>query len=137
MFRSTILSATKTTVRGVRFNSTAAAKATAAASGIVNKASALVSKTVFWSKVVAELGKQIYIKEGLAPPTGPQFKAVFESLKTLGLDAFKRPQYYIEAVKANSSDYSVKFLVGAVQVLGIFSLGEIIGRRKIVGYRHH
>ena len=38
MFRSTLLSATKTTVRGVRYNSTAA-KATAAASGIVNKAS--------------------------------------------------------------------------------------------------
>lgn len=98
---------------------------------------ALVSKTIFWTKVVAELGKQVYIKEGLAPPTGPQFKAVFESLKNLGLDAFKRPRHYLDTVQANSKEYSVKFLVGTVQVLGIFSLGEIIGRRKVIGYKHH
>lgn len=104
---------------------------------ISNICLALVSKSIFWSKVVVELAKQVYIKEGLAPPTGPQFKSVLETLKTLGLDAFKKPKYYVDLLQANPKEYSVKFLVGTVQVLGIFSLGEIIGRRKVIGYKHH
>lgn len=136
MLRARILTASKTAVRGARFNSTAA-KTPAAASGVVSSVSNAVSQTVFWAKVVGELGKQVYIKEGMAPPTGAQFQAVFQTLKTQGSKVMKSPKQYLDQFQANTMEHSIRFLVGAVQVVGIFSLGEMIGRRHIVGYKHH
>lgn len=132
MLRARILTASKSAVRGARFNSTAAK-----ASGAVSSVSNVFSQTVFWAKVVGELGKQVYIKEGMAPPTGAQFQAVFQTLKSLGCKVMKSPKQYLDQFQANSMDYSIRFLVGAVQVVGIFSLGEMIGRRHIVGYKYH
>lgn len=121
----------------VRYNSSAAGKAAGAVTGVTNAVSSVVSKFVFWSKVAGELAKQVYIKEGLAPPSQAEFKAVFDLLQAKAKAAFLNPNLIAENLKANAVPYTVKFGVATVQVLGLFSLGEIIGRRKVVGYKHY
>lgn len=142
MFRQQLARASKASnmIRSsVRFNSTnsAAENASSKVSGAVNMLNCVVSKTVFWGKVVGELSKQVYIKEGMAPPSSAQVKAVFELLQSQATAFVKHPEQAFNTIKDNAVPYAITFGVGAVQVVGLFSLGEIIGRRKIVGYSHH
>ncbi|VVT49297.1 uncharacterized protein SAPINGB_P002201 [Magnusiomyces paraingens] len=102
------------------------------------KAAGFVNCTIFWAKVVGELAKQVYIKEGLAPPTQAQITSVFELIKKSAIEAASRPSAFIESVsQVNKVQVAVKGTVALVQILGLFSLGEIVGRRHVVGYKHY
>lgn len=129
--------------RGVRFNSTNAyvAKATGFMSSISNKTSSTIKCATYWSKVVAELGKQIYVKEGYAPPAGAQFKQVFNELKQQSEKLFHKyqqnPQHFVDHVKGFNKQDALKYGAITIQLFGMFSLGEIIGRRHLVDYPKH
>lgn len=121
--------------RAVRFASTSA-KATSAASNLLTTARGYLNCAVYWAKVTAELGKYVWVKEGLAPPTLQQFKQVFtvDLLKAFKSVKSTAPQQYLDIVKGWNKDAYVKGGAAVIQLLGLFSLGEIIGRRHIYGY---
>ncbi|KAI6155855.1 mitochondrial ATP synthase g subunit-domain-containing protein [Pisolithus tinctorius] len=81
--------------------------------------------------VTRELLKQIYIAENLAPP---------RSLSTV-LDAYStvwtrvRDVAYWRTILSNGEWARVG--VYAVEAYGIFKIGEILGRRSLVGYDLH
>ncbi|KAK0537253.1 hypothetical protein OC835_001786 [Tilletia horrida] len=95
-----------------------------------------ISETVIYNlRVVGALAKQVYVAERLAPPT---------STETI-LSAYKS----IWGFASNPASWSrllqngewKKVGIYSVEALGIFTIGEMIGRRSIVGYslntKHH
>ncbi|KAK9449480.1 mitochondrial ATP synthase g subunit-domain-containing protein [Limtongia smithiae] len=119
----------------LRNNSTvtnAVAKATAA----VNTAKATTEEGIYWSKVISEVAKQVYLKEGFTPPTVSQFENTYKSLYEKFLPFVMSPETLVAQIKAVgvSGPTVLKYTAYTLQILGMFSLGEIIGRRKLVGY---
>lgn len=97
--------------------------------------SGITNCAIYWAKVTGELGKQIYLKEGFAPPSVSQFQSVyqnlFNSLKSLAL----KPQKAIDAAESITKTDALRYTAYGVQVLGLFTLGEVIGRRNVIGYK--
>ncbi|ODV62157.1 F1F0 ATP synthase subunit g [Ascoidea rubescens DSM 1968] len=134
MFARTVFNTRQAFFRGIRHNSTSAK-----ASALLTKFNGLKDCSIYWGKVTIELAKQIYIKENLAPPTTETFKKVYIDLYKQLLKAIENPSQILSSLKSielskqNVQTYGSYF----VQLLGLFSLGEVIGRRKLVGYKHY
>lgn len=105
--------------------------------GLITKTSALASKTVYYGKVGAELSKQVYLKEGLQPPSIGDFKKVYSSLYSTALHYAVKPKEVLSIFKGIQRNDALKFGAYGIQLLGFYSVGEVIGRRKIVGYRNY
>ncbi|VEU22491.1 DEKNAAC103687 [Brettanomyces naardenensis] len=92
----------------------------------------------YWTKVAGEVAKQVYLKEGLAPPKTTEFKQVYDDAINQGLSFIKNPKGYSTSLVRSSQNFTtndiVKYTSYLLQILGFFALGEIIGRRQVVGY---
>ncbi|KAK9247552.1 mitochondrial ATP synthase g subunit-domain-containing protein [Lipomyces tetrasporus] len=106
----------------------------AKANAAVSSAKSLADKGVYWSKVIAEVSKQVYLKESFAPPTTAQFQSTYKGLYSSVLPYFTSPEAFLAALKSINGATLFKFVGYSIQLFGAFSLGEIVGRRKIVGY---
>jgi F-type H+-transporting ATPase subunit g len=144
MIRNQIFANSKLVARrNVRYNSnqTTVSKATSLVSTLTSKAAGVVNSTIYWTKVTAELAKHIYVKEGLAPPSGAQLKSVYQSLWQQGLVQARKyaqqPTLLRESVTSITRNDVIKGGAYAVQFFGLFALGEIIGRRNVFGYPDH
>ncbi|KAL5119793.1 ATP synthase subunit G atp20 [Pleosporales sp. CAS-2024a] len=132
----------------------AASKASEAASATAQKASGLagtvqglVPTLTYYSKVGLELGKLIVHQRGMTPPSVQQMQAYVQpALNALRQPAslFNRvaseasstsPQQLLNQVRGMSSAQWASIGVVAAEVIGFFSVGEMIGRFKLVGYR--
>lgn len=104
-------------------------------------AAGISEKSVYYSKVAAELSKAVYVKEGLAPPTVAEVTKVYECAVKLSQNFAKDPKAAAELVVKSTQGFSkdelLKYLCYFIQIVGFFSLGEIIGRRNVVGYAEH
>lgn len=111
-------------------------KVTGLVNSTITKSGQLANCAIYWSKVGAELGKAVYKAEGMAPPSQAQFKSVYEcitgTLKSSNMAKLVKARF--QSLGADNTEASLKFGVNVIQCLGFFSLGEIIGRRQIVGY---
>lgn len=91
--------------------------------------------------MTGELAKQIYIKEGFAPPSVAEFQTVYKQLYALGRSQFAKfsenPKILLDAVNGITRQQVLKYSAIGVQFAGLFALGEIVGRRHIVDYPHH
>ncbi|AAS51896.1 ADL025Wp [Eremothecium gossypii ATCC 10895] len=101
------------------------------------KASFFVSKTVYCGKVAGELTKTVYFKEGLQPPNISDFEMVYWRLLKQFKNAAAHPQQTLASVKSLGKNDLVKYGAVGVQMLGLYSLGEAIGRRHLVGYTNY
>ncbi|CAD6646672.1 XXYS1_4_G0021960.mRNA.1.CDS.1 [Saccharomyces cerevisiae] len=106
-------------------------------SGLVSKANLLSSKALYYGKVGAEISKQIYLKEGLQPPTVAQFKSVYSNLYKQSLNFALKPTEVLACLRNIQKNELLKYGAYGIQLIGFYSVGEIIGRRKLVGYKHH
>ncbi|KAI0926303.1 hypothetical protein AcW1_008511 [Taiwanofungus camphoratus] len=78
--------------------------------------------------VAREFLKQVYVAERLQPPSSlPAMTSVYSTLWARATN----PAYWRELVR--SGDWA-KVSVYAVEAYGIFKIGEIIGRRSLIGY---
>jgi F-type H+-transporting ATPase subunit g len=80
-------------------------------------------------QVTRELLKQIYVREGLSPPTS--VSAFTEAYSTLFQRA-RDPNYWREIAK--NGEWA-KVAVYGLEAYFIFNIGEMIGRRHLVGYK--
>jgi len=80
------------------------------------------------SQVFLHLLKTVYKRENLAPPTS--LHQITSAYRTL-FDRARSVPYWQELYK--TGEYK-KVAVGALEVYGIFKIGEIIGRRSLIGY---
>lgn len=101
----------------------------------------VVSNATYWAKVTAEVSKQVYVKEGLQPPTVAEFQKVADCASKLSAQLLKDPKAVLETVgktaQGTSKNEYLKYLAYFVQIVGFFSLGEMVGRRNVVGYKEY
>ncbi|KAJ3480512.1 hypothetical protein NLI96_g8288 [Meripilus lineatus] len=83
---------------------------------------------VYNLSVTREFLKQVYVAERLQPPTS--FSTITNAYSTIWSRA-RNPTYWRELFR--SGDWT-KLGIYAVEAYGIFKLGEIVGRRSLVGY---
>ncbi|KAH3675721.1 hypothetical protein WICMUC_002513 [Wickerhamomyces mucosus] len=128
-------------VRSIRFNqfqqirlNSTVSKIQDASSNLIEKVSNLVNNSIYWSKVVGELSKQVYLKEKLSPPSIAEIREVYYNIYDQFLRLTYRPNEVISFIKNFGKNEFITYGSYAVQIFGLFSLGEIIGRRQIVGY---
>merc|ERR1712093_683064 len=79
--------------------------------------------------VAREVAKQVYISEKLAPPTNLQdLRGAYEECYNPARD----PAWWRSILESGAWK---KIALYAVEAYGIFTIGEMIGRRHVVGYK--
>ncbi|KAG0349795.1 mitochondrial ATP synthase g subunit-domain-containing protein [Gamsiella multidivaricata] len=92
-------------------------------------AAKLSGPLIYNAKVAAQVAKQVYIREGMAPPSAAQLEAAKKATT----------KFLVSARSANtwkniSKDQYLKAGLVAAEAYTFFLFGEIIGRRNFVGY---
>lgn len=82
---------------------------------------------VYNFQVARELLKQIYVAERLQPPSLSTIQNAYSTIWSRA----SNPAYWREVLR--TGEYA-KIGVYALEAYGIFKIGEIIGRRSLVGY---
>ncbi|CAO3610799.1 unnamed protein product [Cunninghamella blakesleeana] len=91
----------------------------------LSKVIAFQKPIVYNAKVAGEVAKQVYIKEGMSFPSGTQFAEAQNVVKkNLNLSALKNLTWTNVA----------KGGVVAAELYTFFLIGEIVGRRNLIGY---
>ncbi|KAG0165827.1 hypothetical protein DFQ28_007423 [Apophysomyces sp. BC1034] len=102
------------------------AKIVSTIQGTFSKLVAAQRPLIYKAKVAGEIAKQVYIKEGMAFPTGEQFAQAQQTIKQSA---------NVSALKQNFSWRCVaQGGVVAAELYTFFLIGEIIGRRNLIGY---
>ncbi|KAI9271363.1 mitochondrial ATP synthase g subunit-domain-containing protein [Sporodiniella umbellata] len=102
-----------------------ASKFVGCAQAYLNKLIAFQKPAVYNTKVAIEIAKHVYKKEGMAFPTGAQFTEAQQTLQnSLNLKTLKNLSF-ADAAKAG---------VVFAEIYTFFLLGEIIGRKNLIGY---
>ncbi|CDS13945.1 hypothetical protein LRAMOSA06118 [Lichtheimia ramosa] len=100
-------------------------KIVGALQGTLSKLNAIQKPVVYNAKVAAEVAKQVYVKEGMHFPSGAQFTEAQQFVqKNL------KPSFF----KNLSAGDVVKGGVVAAELYTFFLIGEIVGRRNLIGY---
>jgi len=84
---------------------------------------------IYNSQVLLNVFKQVYRTEKMAPPTS--LHEIQSAYKTL-FDRAKSMPYWQDLW---TSGQWKTVAIGGLEIYGIFKIGEIIGRRSIVGYK--
>ncbi|SCW04373.1 LAFE_0H12090g1_1 [Lachancea fermentati] len=107
------------------------------ATSLASKAKLYANKSVYYSKVAAEVSKQVYLKEGLQPPSVADFQSVYTQLYKQTLGLVLKPKDSLAVFKNVQKNDILRYGSYGIQLAGLYSLGEIIGRRKVVGYTNY
>ncbi|OCK87896.1 uncharacterized protein K441DRAFT_670035 [Cenococcum geophilum 1.58] len=107
----------------------------------------MIPPTIYYSKVGLELGKIIFEQRKMSPPSLATFQAHFQPV----LNALRHPAtLFTQATTTSSTLQPTQILnrvrnlnnaqlasaaVVTAEVVGFFSVGEMLGRFKIIGYR--
>ncbi|KKY22759.1 putative mitochondrial f1f0-atp synthase g [Phaeomoniella chlamydospora] len=110
----------------------------------------LIPPTVYYSKVGLELAKLVFKGQNMYPPNLQTFQAYFQPL----INAAKSPQTLLSKASqatSSASSYTPETILSSVrnvnrqqlatigvlsaEVLGFFTVGTMIGKMKVVGYR--
>ncbi|KAL2809332.1 mitochondrial ATP synthase g subunit-domain-containing protein [Aspergillus granulosus] len=108
---------------------------------VISFVESMIPPTLYYSKVGLELGKLVFRGQNMTPPSTATFQSYFQPLinavrnpATLK-NATVSPQSILARVRnANKKEIALAG-VTAAEVIGFFTVGEIIGRMNIVGYR--
>ncbi|KAG0045836.1 hypothetical protein BGZ83_008940 [Gryganskiella cystojenkinii] len=92
-------------------------------------ATKLTGPILYNAKVAGQIAKQVYIREGMAPPSSAQF----ETAKDATLK-FLQSARSANTWKNISKDQYLKAGLVAAEAYTFFLFGEIIGRRNFLGY---
>ncbi|KAJ9298851.1 hypothetical protein DTO271G3_3093 [Paecilomyces variotii] len=102
----------------------------------------LIPPTVYYSKVGIELAKLVFRGQKMTPPNLATFQAYFEPViniirnpSNLRNVKIPSPQALLGRLRNADKKELAFYGVTAAEVLGFFTIGEIIGRRNVVGYR--
>ncbi|KAG2223330.1 hypothetical protein INT45_008987 [Circinella minor] len=91
----------------------------------LSKLNALQKPVVYNTKVAVEIAKQVYTKEGMAVPTGEQFAQAQQTLQK---------SFNMSTLKNLTIRDVAKGGIVAAELYTFFLVGEIVGRRNLIGY---
>ncbi|KAK4627152.1 ATP synthase subunit g, mitochondrial [Fulvia fulva] len=119
----------------------------------INWVQGLIPHVVYYGKVAGELGRIIYTGRGMQPPSTQTVQSYLGQVTnavrnpaSLGSQAAKTAEKSAETVINNPQSFLARVrdldaatltTVGVVtaETIGFFSIGEMLGRFKIIGYR--
>ena len=108
---------------------------------IFTKAQSLATKSacklLYYGKVGKELTLQVYTKEKWMPPDLLTFQKVYCDLYGTAIRYMNKPYDLIAKYNKLTVNEMVRYGAIGIQLVGFYSVGEIIGRRKLVGYRDY
>lgn len=84
---------------------------------------------IYNARVLGHVYKQTYIAESMAPPKS--FQSVIDTYKTLWSRATSQ-SYWQDLLQSGAWK---KVAILGVEAYGIWTIGEMIGRRSLVGYK--
>jgi len=103
-----------------------------------------VPPAIYYSRVALELGKLVFQGQKMAPPPLSTFQSYFQtlvkSIRNPGLlnsaaSKTSQPSSFLNQFRNINTAQMVSGGVIFAEVLGFFTVGEMIGRMKFVGYR--
>ncbi|KAF9182174.1 ATP synthase subunit G atp20 [Haplosporangium sp. Z 767] len=100
-----------------------------AISTATSTASKLSGPILYNAKVVGQIAKKVYVREGMAPPSAAQIESAKDAALKFIWDARS-----INTWKNISSTQYMKAGLVAAEAYTFFMVGEIIGRRNFIGY---
>ncbi|KAF9351447.1 hypothetical protein BGX34_000557 [Mortierella sp. NVP85] len=103
--------------------------ATKALSSVTATATKLSGPIIYNAKVAGNIAKQVYIREGMAPPSGAQIEAAKESVLK-----FSKAARSASTWKNISKEQFLGAGLVAAEAYAFFMVGEIVGRRNLIGY---
>ncbi|KAJ5704194.1 mitochondrial ATP synthase g subunit-domain-containing protein [Penicillium malachiteum] len=92
---------------------------------VVSFVDSMIPPTLYYSKVGIELGKLVFRGQKMSPPNLATFQTYFQPLTN----------NFLARVRNASPKEIALAGVTAAEVIGFFTVGEIIGRMNLVGYR--
>ncbi|EAS32034.3 mitochondrial F1F0-ATP synthase G subunit [Coccidioides immitis RS] len=107
---------------------------------MVSFVESLIPPTIYYSRVAFEVTKIVFHAQKMAPPNVATFQAYFQPI----FASLRQPSALLSNLslkpylgRIRNMDRKQLALVGvtAAEVIGFFSVGEMLGRMKIVGYR--
>ncbi|KAF2713660.1 mitochondrial F1F0-ATP synthase-like protein g subunit [Pleomassaria siparia CBS 279.74] len=115
---------------------------------VVGGVQSLIPQTVYYSKVGLELTKLVAKERGIALPDVATFQGYFQPAinalrnpaslvsrtTSFANSSAAQPANIIQRVRSLTSTEIISTSVIVAEVIGFFSVGEIIGRFKLVGY---
>ncbi|KAJ5099964.1 ATP synthase subunit G atp20 [Penicillium argentinense] len=114
---------------------------------VVSFVDSMIPPTLYYSRVGLELGKLVFRGQNMNPPNMATFQSYFQPLINAAKNpaTFKNlnvsPQNFLARVRNASPKELALAGVTAAEVIGFFTVGEMVGRMNIVGYRgepeHH
>ncbi|KAJ5204972.1 uncharacterized protein N7498_005851 [Penicillium cinerascens] len=109
---------------------------------VVSFVDSMIPPTLYYSRVGLELGKLVFRGQNMTPPSLATFQSYFQplinvsknpaALKSMNLPS---PQNFLARVRNASPKELALAGVTVAEVIGFFTVGEMIGRMNIVGYR--
>ncbi|KAJ2972919.1 hypothetical protein NQ176_g6884 [Zarea fungicola] len=90
----------------------------------------------YYGKVGLELAKLVFQGQKMSPPSLATFQTTYQNLWTSiqNRSILKSPQNLVQQIRNLGTVQLVAGGVVAAECLGFFTVGEMIGRFKIVGY---
>ncbi|TID26698.1 mitochondrial F1F0-ATP synthase g subunit [Venturia nashicola] len=106
---------------------------------LITFVSSMIPSTIYYSKVGLELAKIVAKEQKMSPPSADVFTkylSVLRQPQTLlhGTTSSNPAQLLARVRNASNKEYAAVGIIAA-EVIGFFSVGEMLGRLKIVGYR--
>ncbi|UKZ75386.1 hypothetical protein TrVFT333_003069 [Trichoderma virens FT-333] len=94
-------------------------------------------QAVYYGKVAIETGKIVFHAQKMSPPSVATFQTFYQSLwQSIQSGAIlKSPQNLLQQVRSLTPGQLVAGGVIFAETLGFFTVGEMIGRFKLIGYR--
>ncbi|KAL7791332.1 mitochondrial F1F0-ATP synthase, subunit G [Trichoderma ceciliae] len=94
-------------------------------------------QALYYGKVAVETGKIVFQAQKMNPPSVATFQTFYQSLwKSVQSGAIlKSPQSLIQQARSLTPGQLVAGGVIFAECLGFFTVGEMIGRFKLIGYR--
>ncbi|EWC48685.1 hypothetical protein DRE_01907 [Drechslerella stenobrocha 248] len=126
-------------------------KAPAGGNKIVGAIQRTIPQVVYYSKVAAELGKHIWNGRQMSPPSLESFQSFYRpyvgpflnpanwlgQIKSIRprISTLPDPETALNSVRAIPTQSLSQYAIVAAECVGFFTVGTMIGKRKIVGYR--
>jgi len=119
---------------------------------LISFVESLIPPTVYYSRVGIELARIVFKGQQMAPPSMAQFQSYFQPVTNM----VRNPRSIMSSASSATSSVNPESVLSSIrnvnrsqmatigivfaEVLGFFTVGEMVGRMKLIGYHgeaHH
>ncbi|KAK6007239.1 hypothetical protein QM012_006247 [Aureobasidium pullulans] len=103
---------------------------------VISFVQSMIPPTVYYGKVGLELAKLVARGQKMSPPNVQTFQTYGQNLmNAVRNPSANTPSNPFQAVRNIGSSQLITAGVVTAEILGFFTVGEMIGRMKLIGYR--